>query len=102
MTTHTHAAPNVTNEPTHEKSELVISKPYSLSGFTNDTCVGDDHPNAAPAANAPPVAILAEKKIQKKKQNKFWHIIERMYLNIYPTIHATEFIGIFALKLIEF
>lgn len=58
MTRHTHAAPNVTSEPTHEKSEFVISKPYSFSfaGLTNDTCVGDDHPNAAPAAKAPPVA----------------------------------------------
>lgn len=70
MTTHTDAAPNVTSEPTQLKSELVISKPYSLSGFTNETCVGDDQPNAAPAANAPPVAILiVAKKEEEEKQS---------------------------------
>lgn len=58
MTKHTLAAPSVTTEPTHEKSSLVITKSYSsLCSLTSTVCVGDDQPNAAPAAKAPPVAI---------------------------------------------
>lgn len=68
MTRHTSAAPNVTNEPTHEKSSSVMGKSYSGSvALTIKLCVGDDHPNVVPAARAPPVAVIQTKK---KKQTK--------------------------------
>lgn len=71
MTTHMHAAPNGTSEPTHEKSASVMVKPYSLY-TVNDFSMGDDHPNAAPAAKAPPVAVFVKMKRTSQKIYYNW------------------------------
>lgn len=62
MNMQTKAAPNVTNDPTHDHSSGDTWKPYSpihdsLSFLaTMSASVGEVQPKAAPAANAPPVA----------------------------------------------
>lgn len=76
MTTHTQAAPRGTSEPTHEKSASEMGKSYSLFGYVfNLLSIGDDHPNAAPAANAPPVAVYFVRVYYNKKVKKMKKLI---------------------------